>query len=363
MNTNLTMQKAIALLAYIAVLALLFPTPLAVFASTIAVEEPGNTVIEDGVSDFQLRNCDPSSPDRHCSLPPDALLTSPPFTDIIKAHITYAGGGLVELSMTFDKPIPDGPDNFKFLSWFWQFENGCIGGQPGPTDKDAVHIGWNGSNFRAEWVVIKNCAPREMEIGPAIPFRFSNERRTVSVQVDLCDLAARAGDPLLWWAGTRRLPFAHPTFTHTVPVDMAPDILAFNPSPPPPIILPEEPARWGGGCLGIDIKPGSFPNSINPHSRGNIPVAILSASGFDVPARVDASTLTFGRTGDERSLDFCNAEDVNGDGLADLVCHFDTQTAGFGAGDEQGILKGLTVGSNPLLLVGRDSVRIVGPGK
>ena len=105
MNTNLTMQKAIALLAYIAVLALLFPTPLAVFASTIAVEEPGNTVIEDGVSDFQLRNCDPSSPDRHCSLPPDALLTSPPFTDIIKAHITYAGGGLVELSMTFDKPI------------------------------------------------------------------------------------------------------------------------------------------------------------------------------------------------------------------------------------------------------------------
>jgi hypothetical protein len=65
----------------------------------------------------------------------------------------------------------------------------------------------------------------------------------------------------------------------------------------------------------------------------------------------------------ELSLNFCNAEDVNGDGLADLVCHFDTPTVGFEAGDEQGILKGLTVGSNPLLLVGRDSVRIVGPGK
>lgn len=116
--------------------------------------------------------------------------------------------------MTLNQPIPDGLelDNFKFLSWFWQVENGCIGGQPGPTDKDALHIGWNGTNFRAEWVVIKNCNPREMEIGPAVPFSFSNERKTVSVQVDLCDLVARAGDPLLWWAGTRRLPFAHSTF-------------------------------------------------------------------------------------------------------------------------------------------------------
>jgi hypothetical protein len=115
MNINLTMQKAIALWTHIAVLALLFPIPLAVFASTITVEEPGNTVIEDGVSDFQLRNCDPSSPDQYCSLPPSAPSASLPFIDITEAHITYAGGGLVELSMTLDGPIPSTP-NFRSCS-------------------------------------------------------------------------------------------------------------------------------------------------------------------------------------------------------------------------------------------------------
>lgn len=114
MKTNPTMQRVIALCAHIAMLALLFPTPLAVFASTITVEEPGNTVIEEGVSDFQLRNCDLSSPDQYCSLPPSAPSASPPFTDIAEAHITYAGGGLVELSMTLDGPIPSTP-NFPLL--------------------------------------------------------------------------------------------------------------------------------------------------------------------------------------------------------------------------------------------------------
>lgn len=67
----------------------------------------------------------------------------------------------------------------------------------------------------------------------------------------------------------------------------------------------------------------------------------------------------FGRTGDEPSLAFCNAngEDVNVDGLLDLVCHFHTQTAAFQLGDTQGVLKGQTVAGTPI--TGTDSVRIV----
>jgi hypothetical protein len=109
----------------------------------------------------------------------------------------------------------------------------------------------------------------------------------------------------------------------------------------------------------IDIKPGSFPNSINPKSRGKIPVAILSTADFDAPSDVDWDSLTFGPTGDEESLAFCSPspEDVDGDGLYDLVCHFYTQETGFQCGNTEGILKGHTVGD--VQIEGSDSVRVV----
>jgi hypothetical protein len=78
--------------------------------------------------------------------------------------------------------------------------------------------------------------------------------------------------------------------------------------------------------VGIDIKPGNLPNTIQPKSGGTVPVAILSSNVFDAPAEVDRLSLTFGRTGNEASLAFCSVggEDVNADGRADLVCHFTT---------------------------------------
>lgn len=111
--------------------------------------------------------------------------------------------------------------------------------------------------------------------------------------------------------------------------------------------------------VGIDIKPGGVPNSINRRSEGKIPVAILSSATFDALSEVDATSLTFGRTGDEASLAFCNraSEDVNGDGLPDLVCHFKTPATGFLLSDTQGVLKGMTV-SGPAIR-GTDSVRLV----
>lgn len=113
--------------------------------------------------------------------------------------------------------------------------------------------------------------------------------------------------------------------------------------------------------LAIDIKPGGSPNSINPKSHGKIPVAILSSATFDAPAEIAQMFLTFGPTGEEHSLRFCHPEDADGDGLFDLVCHFDTQTADFQHGDTEGTLMGRTVSG--ALVRGTDSVRTVPPKK
>jgi len=111
--------------------------------------------------------------------------------------------------------------------------------------------------------------------------------------------------------------------------------------------------------VAIDIKPGSAVSAINPASKGTTPVAILSSATFDAPTMVDQSRLTFGRTGDEPSLAFCNGagEDVNADGILDLVCHFTTRTTGFLPGDTAGVLKGKTVTGAAIL--GTDSIRVV----
>ncbi len=110
----------------------------------------------------------------------------------------------------------------------------------------------------------------------------------------------------------------------------------------------------------IDIKPGSDPNSINPKSKGIIPVAILSDPAFEPVDDVDRDTLTFGATGDEHSFTGrCDdaVGDLNSDGTPDMVCYFYTQHAGFGTGSTSGTLKGQTVGGTPI--EGTDSVRIV----
>ena len=90
-----------------------------------------------------------------------------------------------------------------------------------------------------------------------------------------------------------------------------------------------------------------------------MPVAILSAPGFDAPSAVDRASLIFGRTGDEAGLAFSDrrAKDVNGDGLRDLICHFHTGRTGFQLGDSQGILKGLTV--DVISIEGADLVQIL----
>jgi hypothetical protein len=112
--------------------------------------------------------------------------------------------------------------------------------------------------------------------------------------------------------------------------------------------------------VGVDIKPGEDPATINPKSHGKITVAILSSATFDATTQVDRTSLTFGRTGDEKSLVSCDAasQDVNGDGLPDVVCRFDTQGTVFQISDTAGVLKGRTTTGTPV--GGSEAISIVG---
>jgi uncharacterized delta-60 repeat protein len=107
-------------------------------------------------------------------------------------------------------------------------------------------------------------------------------------------------------------------------------------------------ARYeGSGALtvAIDIKPGSATNPIKASSRGRIPVAILSDPSFDATT-VDPATVCFGdaEAPDERVCTALHAtpEDVNGDGLADLLLQFRTRDTGIDPGDAQACLSGTT---------------------
>jgi hypothetical protein len=138
----------------------------------------------------------------------------------------------------------------------------------------------------------------------------------------------------------------------------------------PPWLLAPAPGGACGIWIQIDIKPGSDPNSINPGNKGTIPVAILSTEWFKAPEEVDPSSLAFGpgeaplhEIGGKNKKPHCSAEDVNDDGLLDLVCHFKTQETGFESGDTEGILKGQTLDGIPMAIEGRDSVQIVPSNK
>lgn len=89
----------------------------------------------------------------------------------------------------------------------------------------------------------------------------------------------------------------------------------------------------------IDIKPGTFPNSINPKSKGKIPVAILTTPSFNA-ATVDPTTLLFGSTGNEVAPVHSAMEDVDGDGDLDMVLHFATQNTGITCGNTTASLTG-----------------------
>ncbi len=106
----------------------------------------------------------------------------------------------------------------------------------------------------------------------------------------------------------------------------------------------------------IDIKPGSFPNSVNPKSMGLVPVAILGTEVWSV-GYVDVSSLTFGPNGAAPVHDG-HYEDVNGDGFVDLVTHYVQKETGISSGDTIACLLGATNGGSPIFAC--DSVKTPG---
>ncbi len=136
---------------------------------------------------------------------------------------------------------------------------------------------------------------------------------------------------------------------------------------PPEPQDPPDPPEPDEIVVEIDIKPGDYPNAINPTSgRGVISVVIFGSA--DCPAgEIDPSTLALGGspygTAGEPGLGGRDDRvvDVDGDGLDDLFVKFPHSQDGIVYGDVEGIVTGETYGGIPI--VGADSVKTVGRKK
>jgi hypothetical protein len=108
--------------------------------------------------------------------------------------------------------------------------------------------------------------------------------------------------------------------------------------------------------VGLDVRPGSAKNPVNPRSNGVIPIAILSTSGFDA-STVDQRNLRFG-PGQALATGRGRLADVNGDGKPDIIFHFRTQESGIQCGDTSVSITGQTI--NGIGIQGSDSITTVG---
>lgn len=110
----------------------------------------------------------------------------------------------------------------------------------------------------------------------------------------------------------------------------------------------------------IDIKPGSYPNSINPNARGVIPVAILTTADFDA-STVDPQTVALegaGARAKGKSGRYGSMEDVDGDGDLDLVVQIENVIE-WDTDATEATLTGETY--DGITIQGTDTVNIVPP--
>ncbi|MGD8499104.1 MAG: hypothetical protein PVJ86_00560 [Phycisphaerales bacterium] len=113
----------------------------------------------------------------------------------------------------------------------------------------------------------------------------------------------------------------------------------------------------------IDIKPGSDDNAINLGSNGVVPVAILSTAEFDAtdvdPETVVLEGSTVAIRGNGKKY-LAQEEDINSDGLTDLVLQVETENFTPGSlQDGVASLSGKTTGGQ--LIEGEDTITIVPP--
>ena len=137
-----------------------------------------------------------------------------------------------------------------------------------------------------------------------------------------------------------------------------------------PTVSALQPA-YGGGSDGfvaklvefvtvvIDIRPGSYPNTINLGSGGTVRVAILSATDFDART-IDPTTVTLASAPVKlkgQGAPMSSFEDINKDGLLDLIVHVSTQALQLTETDTEAVLEGKTLDGR--FIRGRDTVRVV----
>jgi N-acetylneuraminic acid mutarotase len=109
----------------------------------------------------------------------------------------------------------------------------------------------------------------------------------------------------------------------------------------------------------IDIKPGTSPNSINLGSSGVVPVAIFSTATFDARTVNPTSVVLAGAQVKVKGkgTPMTSFQDVDGDGLVDLVVHVSTEALELSGGDTRAFLEAKTFSGTPV--IGSDWVRIV----
>jgi hypothetical protein len=107
----------------------------------------------------------------------------------------------------------------------------------------------------------------------------------------------------------------------------------------------------------IDIKPCSFPNSINLKSKGVVPVAILSSETFDA-GDVNPETVIFaGAEPVKWAMEDVGYDCGANDGLVDLLLFFKTQDLDLDADSSEALLTGYM--NNGDFIWGKDAVKIV----
>ena len=108
----------------------------------------------------------------------------------------------------------------------------------------------------------------------------------------------------------------------------------------------------------LDIKPGSDENVINLGSNGNVPVAIFSTVQFDAtsidPATISMASATLKLKG--KGTPMSSLDDVNGDGLLDMVVHVATEGLELTGTSVSAQLAGETIFGTPIF--GTDSVQV-----
>jgi len=129
------------------------------------------------------------------------------------------------------------------------------------------------------------------------------------------------------------------------------------------VVVGEDPIK-----VEIDIKPGSYPNSVNINGHGVIPVAILGSADFDVTqieVNDEALPLTFAGLAVRikgNGLPQCSIDDVSGpegvpDGWDDLVCQFVDDSELWEPGDDIAELTGFL--EDGTQFAGTDDIRVV----